>query len=283
MTHKDLDGCVTKEELERLFDSAFAEWKPGRSDPHGHRQTPRIPAEGARPLFVSSYTENGREFPLNERARIVDVSADGLGLLIDSSLPVGASICLEFSCDSGETSEGVAEIVRVAKSERGFSIGVAFVEAARSLDISDTCTESGEFSRTDPAWQRVLDRVLDTVGFACSVIRRHSRASRTITRAIRGRIGVFVVEAKLFRYQATLFVDGRKTTSQSGVLRDRLRNLMGYKGLPTMIHLESAGFSAWATLRANEVSSCSLDPDYGVTREICSHALSAASAPAAIT
>jgi hypothetical protein len=44
--------------------------------------------------------------------------------------------------------------------------------------------------------------------------------------------------------------------------------------LPTMVHLEGGGFSAWATLQANAVTYCNLDLSLPLKLQACSQVMS---------
>ena len=70
---------------------------------------------------------------------------------------------------------------------------------------------------------------------------------------------VFLVEAGPARHVAALYVDDTKIVGQSGALRHRLRILLYDTPVPTMISLERGGFSAWATLRPDNVTHRTLD------------------------
>jgi len=59
MTREDLSGCVTNEELARLFEHAFGTWQSSSPDPEGRRETPRVLTGEAKPIFVVSYAYKG--------------------------------------------------------------------------------------------------------------------------------------------------------------------------------------------------------------------------------
>jgi hypothetical protein len=135
----DLAGCVNSEELARLFDRAFADWDKSAADTDERREAPRIVigeerGDQARPIFVVGYAFDGHETKLNVRAPFVDISADGLGIVLPQQVPVGAMVSFAFENASAGISHDVAQVTRCDKSSNGFHIGLNFVESARSLD-----------------------------------------------------------------------------------------------------------------------------------------------------
>jgi len=252
--------CVTREELAGLFEEAFARWHSGPGDPDGRRQTPRIPLLGSRLIRVVSYVHGGREVALNRSAAILDISADGLGIELDEAVPLGAVICFAFDGAGSERSLGVASVVHLAEHGDGFALGLSFGEAAGSLDVD----LAGREATAPPALRcrrhRGFERLRAAADRAYHVLTRRGGKRRELRRKINDQAVRFVVEAKLFRFTACLFVDGRKIVSQSGALNDRFHNLISDAALPTMVSLHGDGFSAWATLQANSVMDCSLEP-----------------------
>lgn len=273
MTQQDISGCATKEELASLFDNAFATWHSGGPEPTGHRETPRIPGGEVKPLFVVSYTYNGREVWLNRRAKIADISADGLGVALEEPLPVGASLRFAFDSQNGERSSGVATVVRLTRTEGGYRIGLTFTENAKSLDVDPFPDRVETHSVSTAGWRRLFDQFREAVTARYRVLTQRRFACWRAERCVDGQQALFFVEAKLFRYVAALFVDGKKIVSQSGVLRHRLRNFLYDMAIPTMISLEGGGFSAWATLRPNTVTHCTLDLSLQAKHQMCSRVL----------
>ena len=86
----DPRAYITKEELADLFDDAFGRWQAEQPTQDDLRQTPRIAVEKCRPLLVDSYTHEGRRTELRQQARILDISADGMGVALTEAPPVGA-------------------------------------------------------------------------------------------------------------------------------------------------------------------------------------------------
>lgn len=84
---------------------------------------------------------------------------------------------------------------------------------------------------------------------------------------------VFLVEVGPACYIATWYVDGKKIVSRSGALRHRLRILLYDTPVPTMISLEGGGFSAWAILRPDNVTHCTLDLSLPKKHQTCSQVL----------
>ena len=274
MKRHDLSGCVTNEELAQLFDSAFATWRSDSTDPEGRRQTPRIAAGGVKPIFVVSYACAGREVELNRRATIADISADGLGVVLDEPVPVGSMVLFAFDGRGGKRSYGVASAVRATRHDDGARIGLTFLEDAESLEVDPSGDEVEGESLPAQGWQRGFLRLREAAAVACRVLARRQRARKMVGKVVDGKAAWLVVEAKLFRYTATLSVGGWEIVRQSGVLRDRFRSLFCDMALQTMVHLEGGGFSAWATLQANAVTYCNLDLSLPLKLQACSQVMS---------
>lgn len=270
---QDLSGCITMEGLSRLFDDAFDTWQSESARPDGCRRTPRIPVRGAKPLFVVSYTYDGREVDLNRPATLVDISADGLGIALDQALPVGAAVRFAFGNQAGQQNHGIAFVAHVTGRANDYCVGLTFGEDARSIDVASPALEIKRHYQATREWPGRLEHFRRMASFARRVVTQRHFARKELNKNIDGKKILFVVEAKLFRYSATLFVEGRKVVSQSGALNDRLRGLFCDATLPTVIHLQGCGFSGWATLRANTVMACSLDLSLQRKQQICSQAL----------
>lgn len=269
MTEQDLSGCVTSEELARLFDDAFALWRTRVPDPDGRRQSPRMTADRSNPIFVVSSVHDGQEVLLNCRATLVDVSADGLGIAFSEPLPVGAALHFAIENGAGERSHGVASVVSTTKHEGGYRIGLIFADTAQSLDIGLADDEVPAPPLWGNGWRGVWAWLRYTVGIAVRTIVRREAAHRELTRHENGREVLFVVDAKLFRYTARLDINGRRVVSRSGVLRDRAKNIFSKTACPTTIRLNGAGFSASATMRPNAVTHCSLEACPEPTHPAC--------------
>ena len=126
---------ITKEALADLFDDAFGSWQAKPPTQDDLRQTPRIAVEGCKPLLVVSYTHEGRRTELWQQARILDISADGMGVVLAEGPPVGATLQFCFHDESGARSDGIASVMRVASHEDGYHVGLVFSESAGTLDM----------------------------------------------------------------------------------------------------------------------------------------------------
>lgn len=258
----DLSDCLSNEELASLFESAFASWQSGVDD--RRRTTPRIAALGAKPIFVAACVHDGRPRQISERARIVDISADGLGITLPAPVPEGSLIRFAFDDRQGARHYGEATVVNVSRQSQGFRIGLCFDVDAGELDAGNVDVDGHQLMHaSDPDWK---SRCRDGFDFlrqralaAYRHVTDHRQARLVIRRRLTGRDVTFSVQARLFRYVATLRIDGRKVASQSGSLRERLRNLVQNVRQPTAIQLRSNGFIAWATLYANTVTYAHVD------------------------
>ncbi len=248
MAKRELGNCITTEQLATLFDSAFTKWQAGLSDGDRRRGTPRIPVEDVKPLFVASYT--ARNVPLNCRATIMDVSADGIGIILPDPVPIGAIIRVAFENEQGEHSFGLAEVAFSSRCEGGFRVGLRFQENVNAIDAQDAAWTQGwlPFRRLQQAGTAALRKLTARQG-----------SIRSLERTVDGNRVELLVEAKLFRYAAALWVNGDKVASQSGMLRDRVRNLFGQSGPPTAVVLTGGGCSARALLQPNAVVDCGID------------------------
>lgn len=256
---KDLRGCVTCEELAQLFDKAFAMWQACRRDPEGRRLSPRIPTGLHKPIFVDSYEYEGRRTTLNRRARLVDVSADGLGMKFSESLPIGAVLRFALEAASGERSHGLAAVISSAKCEDSFRIGLIFTDSAQNLDVEQTTCDTETASSLSGGWRGALERIRQAAEIALNKTQLHELGHRELRSFDHGRAVVFVVNARLFRYTASIFVDGRRVAHRCGVLRDRARNLFVEIGRATVTYLEGGGYYASATMQPNNVTDCTLE------------------------
>lgn len=267
MATEELNKCVSGSELAELIEQAFVTWQGGargrRSGSHRHdrRRTPRVDVLSGKYLYIIGYRFEGKDFTVDRPARLVNMSADGLGIEVDQEVPVGAQMCFSFRNDRDRdgTGFGWARVANMQSGDRGFKIGLDFDEDARSLDpeaTDDLDVGFGLLVNTLATWVHGFKLGLRK---GLEVLARRCEARRELTREVDGKTARFVVDVKLSRYHASLFVDGRRVVSQSGVLLDRLLNLWTDAALPTMIHLEGEGFSAWATMRPHKVLRSSLD------------------------
>lgn len=276
MESKDERDCVTIEELALLFDDAFAHWSADEPDDDGRRQTPRVAVRDAKPIIAVSYTHEGKTIELDGAARIVDVSADGLGVLWPEQLPVGARVLFQLGGRDGDGGQGVATVARSTRQRDGFHIGLAFVDDAASLE-DQTPGDAGDAVLV-PArgWRGRYDFTRNAVLAVHRVVTRREGARRSVRRSMDGREALFVVEAKLFRFTAFLYIDGKKVASRTGMLNNRACNLFSDSVPPTMINLEGGDFSAWAVLRANAVPYCELDLSLRCKHRLCMKVLDGA-------
>jgi hypothetical protein len=255
----DLAGCLTNEDLARLFERAFGTWQEGQAEQKCRRQTPRIKADVAKPIFLVSYAYDGREVELNRRAYVVDISADGLGIALPDPLPVGAVACFAFDGLTGMRNYGAALVVRSASHEDGFRIGLSFAESAQSLELGEPAMEAAVCRATLKGCEQGFERLRERACAAYRTVTQRHHARKILETSVYDRKASFIVEAKLFRYTAALVVEGREVVRRTGALRARLQNLFCEAAKPTLIHLQGGGFAAWATVQANEVTDCSLD------------------------
>lgn len=250
MLERNLKDCVTRDDLARLLENAFTSWHAGQSDVDARRKTPRIPVRNVKPLFVDSYSV--RDVPLNCRATITDVSADGFGIVMEQPVPVNAALRIAFQDKTGECNYGVALVACCTKQPDGYRVGLRFAENASELDA--------RAGTSTPRRCRAVTWLKHASVAAYRTTTQRRDATHRVETSADGKHAVLLVEAKLFRYTAALFVDGRRVVGRTGALRDRLRNLVSGSPLPTAISLAGGGFSAWATLRPNAVAECRLAP-----------------------
>ena len=274
MTREDLSGCVTNEELARLFEHAFGTWQSSSPDHEGRRETPRVLTGEAKPIFVVSYAYKGREVELNRRAPIVDISADGLGVTLAESLPVGAVVCFAFEGRGGDRNYGVALVAWSVKHQDGCRIGLTFAESARCLEVDPPADEVEAHPASAQGRRGGFNGLRQAAAVAYRVLTQRRSACEKLETTVYDKKASFVVEAKLFRYSAALFVEGRKIAHRSGMLRDRLRSVFSDVATPTIIHLEGGGFSAWAALRPHAVTDCSLGLSLQLKQQVYSRVAS---------
>jgi len=252
---------MTREELAQLFEDAFSLWHSGAARDDPRRRTPRIPVTQTRRIQVVSFAHNGREVVVDRAVRIVDISADGLGISLREHVPVGAVVCFAFDSAAGERSYGVATVVHCVRQRNAYALGLTFHEDACTLEVESNGAEAPAPRAPGQPAERALSQFLNAADCVFRVLTGRHASRRELRRTSEGRQAIFVVEARLFRFSAYLYVDGRKLVCQSGALNDRLRNLYSNTALPTMVNLQGEGFSAWATLRANAVTAYSLEPE----------------------
>ncbi len=261
--------CVTQEELARLFDEAFAEWSASDQGDDNRRHTPRITLQDVKPIIVVCYTHEDRTVELNGAARILDISADGMGVLWAQPLPVAARVRFALGSGDGQENQDVATVQRSTNREDGYHIGLTFVGDAASLEAETPDDTVGTASVPAEGWRGRCDLVKNALLAAYRVVTRREAARQEVRRSVGGSEGLFVVEAKLFRFIASLYIDGRKIADQTGRLNNRIGNLFSDSAPPTMINLEGGDFSAWAMLRANAVTYCNLDLSLPCKHRLC--------------
>jgi len=249
MIKYDLAHCITTKDLANLFEEAIAKWRAGPVDGDPRRQTPRIPVEGVHSLFVASYTAH--DVTLNCQAIITDVSADGLRIILPKPVPVGATLTIAFEKEGGGHDFGKAVVVFSRRCKGGYGVGLRFNENIKALDAPD--------APLTPRWF-TYKRLKEAGAAVYQKITNRWSSVQSVERTVNGIRAELLVEAKLFRYSAALWVKGRKVASRSGVLRDRFRNLFGDSGLPTVVALSGGGWSASGLLYPKAVGGCSIEP-----------------------
>lgn len=291
-----LSGCVSGDELATLFDQAFAQWRPGSGDEQGRRETPRVAPPAPKRLYLVSCAHAGRQIPLERPAAIVDISADGLGVVLNQPLPAGAIVCFAYGDGVAGRGYGFAFVAQSTRYLNAHRVGLAFAEKAAAIDIHDE-DEGGpvgpgnaardaqrheaknqrpaapdESQRADGGDWRAVCRRLDrlrraVVRTALALITRRA-ARRRLALKLYGKEAELVVTVTLLCYTAALWVDGLRVSVASGALRGRFEGLLGRGPGPTMLHLEGAGFTAWAALKPNAVFDAGLDIQPGLKRQI---------------
>ena len=277
MCRQDLSDCLMTEELGRLFDEAFAKWQTEASGSNGGRQTPRIAIEEAKPLFVSSYIHKGREIELSCRATLVDISADGLGILLNRAPPLGSTVRFAFENRMKEPNHGVALVAHTTRNGADYRVGLTFGEDACSVDVTSPNLEVKKDHQAARGWRRLLKYLQKLICFAHEGITQREFARKELEKSFDGKKASFVVEAKLTRYSAALFIEGQKVASRSAPLPNRLRSLFSDTATPAVVYLEAGDFAGWATLRPNTVMACTLDLSLERKHQMCRHALQMAS------
>lgn len=265
-TRDDVKGCVSSGELSEVIENAFAALNgPGERRGGGKRQTPRIEVENAKPLLVVSYTYGQQEWQLGVRAKLVDVSADGLGIIVTKPIPVGATVRFALADENGAPVFGYAHVARTAYRNRRHWLGVTFMDRADSLDIDESTDTRYGPTRSSSALRRAFAQARSRLGFIARTVLGGYRSSRTITRCDRGKRASFRIEAKLFRYQASLDVDGTLVAFASWPLRSGPKKLFCTEHQRTYVQLEGAGFRATATVQPSVVLSCELEVGTGAS------------------
>jgi len=137
----DLESCMSEEELARLLDDAFATWKTCTPDGDDRRQTPRISAADAKPIYVVGYAAEGKIVALHTPAAVVNISADGLGIALAQPIPRGANLCFAFNTASAEPGFGTASVVYATKQNDLYHVGLSFPEDASTLVVDPQAEE----------------------------------------------------------------------------------------------------------------------------------------------
>jgi len=332
----NLRHCVSIRDLEALFDEAFAHWQPNTREPNGHRKAPRIPSKLRKKMFVVSYAHQGREFVVNQTAKIIDVSAEGMGLLLPDSIPAGSLVCFSFHNDDHRTFYGTAFCVRSHEDRCGYRIGLTFPDAAGELDeeggfdaahiptqspslsvvigklrgrltsfVSSCCNRNSwivfgqamvrrwsNFTtacRNVPCWwngqfsgivrnvgalfhvetyRLALEKLWQSAWWMCSVLRAQPAGIRSITTDVCGKPVRLDIQARLFRYAATIHVDGRPVATGRGKLNHRIGNLFSPNALPTLVHIDTGTLSGWAVVRPNIVIDAWVDISIPMKQEL---------------
>ncbi len=255
---------VTSDIMARVLDDAFRAWNANTPCETDHRRTPRISAGNLPPLRIASFSIHNTTVECNESANIIDVSADGLHLSTRQAFPCGATVCFDLSSPDDEGHYGGATVVRCEHNGTFYDLGLQFGEDAGSLDVSEKIPSAHSTPEFFAPIKRFGARCISHLAFAYRVISGGAPSGILLT-AHQGRHeAMFVVEAKLSRYTASLLVDDREIATRHGPLIDRFRNLISDKAEPTMLQLSGAGFTGWAVLRPNAVTAYSLTTDRSI-------------------
>jgi hypothetical protein len=168
ITQEDLRDCVTARDLAELFNVAFGAWMSSGSHPSERRRTPRVALGDREYIYMVSYSHDGQETDRNHPVRIVDLSADGLGVALAEPVPVGASVRFAFASEGVQPDFGVARVARLVKQAEGYLVGVTFAESAHVLDVGGSSGEQEGSSSAARTWRR---RFNDVVGSLCDPAR----------------------------------------------------------------------------------------------------------------
>ncbi len=156
--------------------------------------------------------------------------------------------------DEGEVDSG--EVRRPGALRGRFAFGW---RAAREAFRHPPEAPDESFAEPQKGFFNGVRRVVEGCGVAYATAVQSHAACRELGAELYNRRASVVVDAKLFRYQASLYVDGQKVVCRAGRLRDRFDNLFSPTGRPTMVHLEGGGFAAWAAVRPNAVTDAGID------------------------
>ena len=273
----DLESCMSEEELARLLDDAFATWKTCPRDDDDRRQTPRISATDRKPIYVVGYAIEGKVVALHERAEVVNISADGLGIALAQPIPRGASLCFAFATRSAEPGFGTALVVYVEMQDGLFHMGLSFPENASTLALDPAAENEDDQTGSRPVKNAnrpgIGQQILNIAQYTLEMVLVRPPMRRKLHRTVNEREAIFTVEARLSRYRAALMVDGRKVAWQSGALNGRFWNLFSANASLTAVRLEGDGFSACALLSPNNIKSCALDLSVDARDEPCGQAI----------
>lgn len=257
-------GCLNQEDLGALLERAFIRWQIGDCKPDDHRSSPRMSAEGVKPLFVTEVAVDGEVRPLCRKVNIVNVSADGLGIEVNEPLPKGAILRFAFESESGDVGFGEATIVNVVPRKEAYLIGLAFPEKADVLKPVPNTWSKLFVEETRERFQQGANVLLHCGTILHGVLSHRNNRRFSVVHEGSAQRAEFVVVAKLFHYIATLWVNGEKCACTSGVLECRARNLFSFPPTPTPIELQAEGFTGRALVGPNRVLQCRL-----VTRNRC--------------
>ena len=243
----ELAGCMTESDLAQFFESAFVSWREADGVPLGSRRTPRIEECDGRELFVVSFTPEGAEEEvLNTRARVVDVSADGIGIELDHAVPTGATLRFAFESETGDRGYGEAVVARVIKRGDRYRVGLAFAEEAHALDVEHSGSIASAALQKCRNFSRWLGPMLTGLRRAFRALTHLGYTRRTLEKVSAKHTAIFTVESRLLRFRAALVVDGVKVSQCVGTHHQPIHNLFSESAEPTVITLEGSGFSARA-------------------------------------
>ncbi len=269
-TRDDVEGCVTVTEFSEMIECTFASLNaPDAADHLGGRQTPRIQVDFAKPLWVVSYTHEQEEKHVGVRAELIDVSADGLCVLMAKPIPVGAIVRFALADEGGEPIFGFAAVARTARRGKKYSVGVTFMDRADSLDLDEPTDAEEPENRLIDRSRLVIARTFRHAGLVARRFLGGHRSVRTITRREGCKRATFRVEAKLFSYRASLETDGNQVAFASWPIQTESKHLSSTATQPTLVELEGDGFRAIATVLPSQIMSCELGPGSGATGQRC--------------
>jgi len=264
-------NCTTSEELAKLIENAFDTWSdPNARRSEDKRQTPRVRLEKTQNLLLVSYTHKQVEHHVGVHADLVDISADGLGVVVTKPIPLGATVRFAMANSAGQPVFGYARVARTTLQNKKHWVGLTFMEPTEHLDLEEPSKNAKNAGGAAPN-QRTPDYVFQQVRRRAFLAFRRIfsgyRSVKTVTRYDHGKRAAFRIETKLFRYDAALDVDGTRVAFASWPIETRYKKPIGDDTQCTVVQLEGDGFCATATLRTGTVMSCDLQTGSQTSRQ----------------